>query len=256
MKIDQPKTLIFDIENAPMLVYLWQLGEQHVGLNNVKIDWSVLAWGAKWLGDPAHKMIYMDTRRQRNKRDDRKILKPLWKLLDQADIVITQNGKNFDSPKLNARFIQHGMRPPSPYKHWDTYQVARRVAKFTSNGLAYLSKNLNTDFKKLTHRKFPGMALWDQCLEGNREAWTEMELYNNHDVLSTEGVYLKLLDWAPKATPKTYTVTKKLYTCQNCGNRDHMRAGPVRTSMTGFYQQNSCPACGSWQPRVKVLPNV
>jgi uncharacterized protein YprB with RNaseH-like and TPR domain len=131
-------------------------------------------------------------------RTIRKILRDLWKLLDEADIVITQNGKNFDTPKLNARFIEHGMKPPSPYKHLDTYQIARSAAKFTSNKLEYLTEKLCTKYKKLKHEKFPGFALWAECLKGNVAAWNEMRRYNKHDVLATEELYMKIRAWAPQ----------------------------------------------------------
>ena len=120
--------------------------------------------------------MYRDQRNAKDILDDKAILKPLWKLLDEADIVITQNGKNFDSPKLNARFIMHGWAPPSPYKHLDTYQIVRQAAKFTSNKLEYLTEKLCTKYKKLEHAKYPGMVLWTECLAGNRAAWNEMRL--------------------------------------------------------------------------------
>jgi len=81
-------------------------------------------------------------------------------LLDQADILITQNGQAFDSPKINTRFILNGMKPPSPYKHLDTYKIAKKVASFTSNSLEYLTDKLCIKYKKLAHAKFPGMLLW------------------------------------------------------------------------------------------------
>lgn len=92
-----------------MLAYVWALKDQNIALNQLEADWYVIAWSAKWLGDPPSKIIYYDQRHAKNIEDDRAILRPLWKLLDEADIVITQNGKRFDSPRLNARFITHGM---------------------------------------------------------------------------------------------------------------------------------------------------
>src|SRR5579859_6765409 len=188
----EPKVLVFDIESSPILAYVWGRREQNIGLSQIHSDWYVMAWGAKWLGQPVSKLVYYDQRSAKHIEDDRAILRPMWKLFDQADIVVTQNGKNFDSPKLNARFILNGMQPPSPYQHIDTYQMMRRIAKFTSNSLEYLTNNLCTKYKKLKHRKFPGMELWKECMAGNKAAWDEMKLYNTHDVLSLEELYLKI----------------------------------------------------------------
>jgi len=55
----------------------------------------------------------MDQRYAKNIEDDSGILREIWKMLDEADIVITQNGRKFDQKKLNARFILNGFKPPS-----------------------------------------------------------------------------------------------------------------------------------------------
>jgi len=179
--MEKLRTLVFDIETTPITAYVWGLKDQNISLNQIVKDWSVMAYGAKWLGEK--KVYYQDTRHD---RDDKKVLQGIWKLLNEADIVITQNGQSFDGPKLNSRFILNGMQPPSPYKHLDTYRIVKRVMEFTSNKLEYLTDKLCTKYKKLHHHAFPGMSLWSECLKGNMKAWEEMKTYNIHDVLSTE----------------------------------------------------------------------
>jgi hypothetical protein len=240
------KTLILDIETSPIVAYIWELGEQHVALNQVKTDWHIMAWSAKWLGDPESKVIYYDLRNHKN-GDDKPILKPLWDLLNSADIVITQNGQHFDSRKINARFITHGMNPPKPYQHLDTYRLVKRVAAFTSNKLEYLSNTLCNTHKKIVHGKFPGLSLWIECLKGNKEAWDEMKRYNVKDILSTEELYLHVKAWSPESFPKIYPMTQNDDTCHTCGYTGAMRIGRERIRKSGVYSQNSCPKCGSWQ---------
>lgn len=184
------RVLVFDIETSPILAYVWGLRDENIGLNQIHTDWRVLAFSAKWY--QSSKTIY---REARTASQERKLLLEMRDLLDKADYVITQNGKNFDSLKLNARFIERGIKPPSPYKHIDTYQIASKVAKFTSNKLEYLTEKLCTKYKKLSHKRFPGFSLWDACLSGNKSAWAEMRRYNIHDVLSTEELFTKLLPW-------------------------------------------------------------
>lgn len=248
--MDNPKVLVFDIETFPMEVRIWQLGEQRVNLSQIVKDWSVAAWAAKWLGDKPSKVIYKDTRCNKEVRYDKNILEPLWKLLDEADIVVTQNGKNFDSRKLNARFIEYGMKPPSPYKHLDTYKIADGIAEFTSHKLEYLTDKLNKKYKKLTHKKFPGNSLWDQCLEGNRAAWDEMKRYNIHDVLSTEELYLNLRAWAPETSPNVYIPTTSR-TCGVCGKHRVNMQG-VYVLRTGRYPKMHCMDCGAWRKGPKI----
>src|SRR5271154_973437 len=181
--MNKPRVLLFDIETAPMLGYVWSLWENNIALNQLYKDWSVLSWSAKWLEDPPDKIMYADQRSAKNVEDDKNILKQIWKLLDKADIVIAQNGRAFDHKKLNARFVLNGMKPPSTYKIIDTLLIAKKHFAFTSNKLEYMSDKLCTKYKKLKHKEFPGFEMWLECLAGNKKAWKEMELYNKHDVL-------------------------------------------------------------------------
>lgn len=242
----QSRILIFDIETAPVLAYVWGLRDQNVAVNQIHRDWYVIAWAAKWLGDPASKVIYRDQRHAKNIEDDKAILKDLWKLLNQADIVITQNGKNFDTPKLNARFITHGMRPPSPYKHLDTLQIAKSAARFTSNKLEYLTEKLCKKYKKLKHNKFPGFELWAECLKGNLRAWNEMRRYNKHDVLATEELYTKIRAWAPQNAPRVYNVGHLTHQCPTCGVIGKLRPKGYTYTRVSRFRKYVCKGCGSW----------
>ena len=56
---------------------------------------------------------------------DRETTKSVWKLLDEADIVVAHNGNRFDLKWINASFLKHGMLPPSPYKTIDTLTQSR-----------------------------------------------------------------------------------------------------------------------------------
>ena len=39
-KVTQPKVLIYDIETAPIMSYVWRLWDQNVGLNQIEQDWN------------------------------------------------------------------------------------------------------------------------------------------------------------------------------------------------------------------------
>lgn len=190
-----PKILIFDIETAPILAHVWGLFDQNVGLNQIETDWHVLSWAAKWLGDSPSKVMYQDQRNARNVTNDKKILESIRDLLDQADLVVTQNGVKFDSKKLNARFLYHEIDSPSSYRHRDTLKMAKKHFNFTSYKLEYMTDKFCKKYKKLKHKKFPGHELWKECLKGNKTAWNEMKKYNIHDVLATEELYNVLKQW-------------------------------------------------------------
>lgn len=239
------RVLVLDIETSPLLVYVWNLKDQYVGLNQMVQDWHIMAWSAKWLGEPASNIQYYD---QRNLKvgTDLPILKPLWRLLNRADIVLTQNGKAFDAKKINARFMLHGMKPPRPYKHLDTYLIAKKAASFTSHSLEYLSERFCTKYKKLSHGKFPGLSLWRECLQGNKKAWDEMKLYNIHDVLATEEFYEKIKAWAPESAPKPFPRSKGSMACETCGDGGRMIRRGIAVKTSFKYQRWQCQTCGKW----------
>lgn len=242
ISLTQPKVLIFDIETAPILGYVWKLWDNNLGLNMIEDDWYVLSWSAKWLGESEDKVMYADQRNAKDIEDDTKILRGIWKLLDKADIVITQNGKKFDVKKLNARFILNGFEPPSSFQHIDTYQIARRKFGFTSNKLEYMTDKLCTKFKKSGHAKFSGFNLWKQCLAGNKEAWAEMEDYNKLDVLSLEELYTKLIPWDTTVNFNSYHDSHE--NMCSCGSLDYKKSG-FHVTNNGRYQRFKCNKCGS-----------
>jgi hypothetical protein len=238
----KPKILVFDIETAPMEVLTWGIWDQNVPLSRIRKDWSVLAWAAKWLGDDPESTVYEDTFKQKDMRDDRKVLKNIWKMLDEADYVLGHNSDAFDIKKLNARFIQHGMQPPSSYKRFDTKKLAKRHFAFTSNKLEYITDKLCTKYKKLKHSKFPGNALWDEFLKGNSEAQKEMEIYNKYDVLSLEEAFLKILPWESANLFEHY-YESEIDIC-TCGSIDFKKNGFAYTQASKF-QRYTCKNCGA-----------
>jgi DNA polymerase elongation subunit (family B) len=129
-----------------------------------------------------------------NKKKEKELLKPMWKLMDEADIIIGQNSNSFDIKKLNAKFLEYKLGSPSEYKKIDTMLMAKRHFKFVSNKLEYMSKKF-CKVKKLAHSKFPGFSLWDECEKGNSQAWKEMRLYNMADVEATEELFLVLSEF-------------------------------------------------------------
>lgn len=240
MKHKGPKILALDIETSPIVSYTWGLFDQNVALNQVKEDWSILAWCAKWIG--SKKVIYKDQRYSKKVRDDKKLLQQIWTLLDEADIVLTQNGKKFDIKKLNARFIINGMQPPSSFKQIDTLRLAKKIFGFTSNKLEYMSNTLGLKHKKLKVKKFPGFDLWSECLKGNIEAWKEMERYNKADVLALEELYKKLIPWDNSINFNLYS--RDNVTRCTCGSTNFQKNGYFYGA-AGRYQRYRCADCGS-----------
>ncbi len=232
----KPRILTIDIETAPMVVYAWGLYDQNISLNQVKKDWSIISFAAKWLDEK--KVIQYDI----GHITEKNLLKKIWDLLNEADIVVGQNSKKFDIKKINARFILYGIKPPSTYQQIDTRQIAKKHFGFTANSLEYMSDKLCTKYKKLKHKKFPGMELWTECLKGNQKAWEAMREYNIFDVLATEELYKKLRPWDNSINFNVYYGDKDAQ-C-TCGSKDFRKNGYTYSS-TGKFQRYVCRLCGA-----------
>jgi hypothetical protein len=234
-----PKVLFLDIETAPLKVFSWGIWDQKIAPNQIDDDWFMLSWSAKWQG--TKELIYKDLKGKRRSSLDRSLLKPLWRLIDQADVIVTQNGVRFDIPKIYARFIINGFKRPAPFDHIDTKKLAKKFG-FSSHSLEYMAEVLNVPFKKQKSREFIGMDLWKQCLKGNPAAWRAMEKYNKQDVRALEGVYEKLSPWGIGVDFNRYHDGEHIV-C-HCGHPAMNRDGFHRTS-AGKFQKYRCKQCGA-----------
>lgn len=238
-----PKILFIDIETAPVLANVWRLFKENVGLNQIEKDWHLLSYSAKWFKAPEDEVLYSDQRDETDIEDDTRLLTELWELLNEADIVITQNGIRFDTPKIKSRMIIKGFKPFSSFKQIDTLVIAKKTFGFTSNKLEYMTDKLCTKYKKSKHGKFAGFELWKECLAGNIEAWEEMEEYNKFDVLSLEELYMKLAPWFDKHPNFNLYSNKNTFKC-NCGCGELVPDGYAYTQVSKF-QRYKCTECGA-----------
>lgn len=235
------KILLFDIETSPMEVYVWGLKyNNYISPDNIIKDFSILCWSAKWLFDAdviGEKVSAQDA----IDRDDGSILKKMWELLNDADIVITQNGKKFDIPKLNVRFLKEGFPPPMYYQSVDTKEVMTKHFGFSSNKLDYVNQFLGIDGK--SEMVFDD---WLNCLKGGEiaeEALTKMSDYNKRDVLIMEELYLKLRPWIPShANLNLYADVGNC--CPSCQSTELEWNGQYATPV-GLYKAFRCGSCGA-----------
>jgi hypothetical protein len=224
-----------DIETAPNLGYTWGKYEQNVLA--FEREWYMMAFAVMWEGDarPQVHTLPDSPDYDDDRTNDALLVTKFWNVLDEADLVIAHNGDKFDVKKANARFVQHGMDPPSPYKTVDTLKIARARFGFTSNKLDDLARVLGVGRKSDTG----GFSLWLECMAGDRKAWRKMARYCGHDVVLLAKVYDKLRAW------HTTHPNIESGTCPTCGSDELSRRG------TGFsngkrFQRLQCLGCGRW----------
>lgn len=233
------RILLFDIETAPLEVYVWSLFKQnYISPENIIKPWSILSWSAKWLFEP-HVMSQSVSGEEAINREDNSILPGIWDLLNEANIVIAHNGARFDVRKVNARFIAAGMPPPMSYRVIDTLRVAKNRFDFPSYKLNEINKWLNLSLKIKTEYN-----LWVRCAHGDENAIREMELYNNNDVLILEELYLTLRSWVKNHPALGLYVDTGKEVCSNCGNTNLDWNGNYYTP-AGRFKAFRCGSCGA-----------
>jgi hypothetical protein len=242
------KILLFDIETSPILANIWGLWTETRDFKFVDVDWYVLSWSAKWLNSKTTivKSLPDYPNYKKNPQDDSALLKELWSLLDEADIVIGHNAQKFDVKKINTRFLINGMLPPSNYRVIDTLLIAKRHFAFTSNRLDTLGQILGLGKKVDTG----GFSLWKGCLENDSKCWSKMRMYNKQDVVLLEKVYLKLRPYMNNHPNTNLDLICDTPACPICGSKQLVRRGYAYTN-TSKYARVRCSDCGKWS-RVRV----
>lgn len=238
-KKHKAKILVFDIETSPIKSYHWGIWQQNINTSAIIDDWFVISWAAKWLLED-EVISGVLTSKEIKKKDDERIVKGLWQLLNEADIVVAHNGKKFDIKKINTRFFYHDMGLPSPVKVIDTLQQVRSAMKLTSNRLDFIAK-----FKGFEGKISTNFQLWIDCMEGKKKALKQMDKYCRKDVLELESVYLTLRPYMTSHPNIGMYVENDVTSCHTCGSDDLTLDGAYTTTYKS-YDRFKCNNCGSW----------
>lgn len=211
---------------------------------DVQKSWYILCFAYKWQGErKVHTKALPDYKKfKKDREDDSALVKDLWRLYDEADVVIAHNGDKFDLRKSNARFVKYLLPPPSPYKTIDTLKIARQRFAFLSNRLNDLGAYLGVG-RKLPHT---GFHLWKSCMCGEAKAWERLRAYNARDVVLLERVYDRLKPWA-SSHPNLAALSEKPC-CPVCQSTKIQRRGYnlAKVKKTPRFQ---CISCGTWFSR-------
>ena len=229
------KILLVDIETAPNRVFTWGLFNQNIGLNQIDKPGYILCWAAKWFDQK--KVMFSSVKKHKNEG----MLRRIYSLLDEADIVIHYNGINFDMRWLQAEFMKLGWSPPSPCQQIDLLQTVKRRFRLTSNKLDYVLGFLGLGEKV----KHDGFDMWVGCMNGDKHYWQEMERYNRGDVTQMEKVYVALRPWIVNHPNFALYGNGKNRVCPNCGSNHIIKRGTYRTNVMS-YQRYHCEDCGAW----------
>ena len=241
----KPKKLYFDLETTARKGDFWG-NKWETSIIEIIQHTKILSFSAKWDGGKCINKGWIDYKGYKPGKDkEKQLLQELWELLNEADIVVAQNGKKFDIRVANARFAYHGFKPYSPIKLVDPRLEAKKILDLPSYSLDDMAAFFGIG-RKIRHR---GYDLWKDCVAGDKSAWKDMKTYNAHDVWLMEQVYLRLLPYM-KSHPNIGMFTDKIV-CPNCGSgKIHARGFAITKTMK--YRRVQCQNCGTWSRYVNA----
>jgi len=236
--MSEPRILIWDIETAPALVYVWSQWQTNVIAT--KEDWYLLSVAYRWSDEEEIHFL----KKAKTRLDDRGLTVKIHKLLDEADVAVAHNGDSFDWKKVYARFFYHRLGPVSPTILIDTKKEVKRHFNLYSNSMNEIARYLGLE-RKVNHR---GFELWEMCMAHDPQGWIEMEEYNRQDIIVLEEVFAELAPYMnhPGTTGNRFNAQTWLgyYTCTKplCGSQNMKPKGWHRTRASNF-RTAQCKDC-------------
>lgn len=234
---DNIKIGFWDIETSKQTSEHWQ-GMYEINVINILTYSHMISWSVKELDGKVKTRLITDYPLfKRQRRNDKALVKDLWKELSKYDLLIAHNGNRYDIKYTNARFAFHGLKPLPPYKTVDTCLAARRYFFFPSNKLNDLLLFLGYPPKVDTG----GHTTWDGVLKGDKKAIAKMREYNAYDVIGLEKVYKRLRPFISSHP----ALNVHDLVCKFCGSSDIIKRRKENVFKKRMAQM-SCKKCGGW----------
>jgi hypothetical protein len=168
------------------------------------------------------------------------VLQSLYKLINDADILIGHNINKHDIPMVKTRLFLHGFKPPLPFLTIDTLKVAWKEFAFSSAKLDYLGKmilrkqKLDTDYD-----------LWIRCEDGDQEALDYMEEYCRMDTELEEEVYVEMRPWMSSHPNLPLIMNANEPACPTCGSFEIKEEVGYYYTPQNKYSAMRCVSCGA-----------
>lgn len=182
----------FDLETSPALFYGWSTGMQYVGANQLKTGTEtkiITAQYKDYLIDKKSKYLTWDWHGKQGGNDE-SLVEEFTRIINQADIVIAQNGKSFDIKVLQERAKALGLPPVNIDFTIDTLTASRSSFRTMSHKLDYRSKQYGLGGKDKME-----LQDWIQVVEGNEKALNKMIKYGLKDNDDTEIIFWRELPY-------------------------------------------------------------
>lgn len=202
-----------------------------------------LCIGYKWLGERRTHVMALDDYpvvKDLAKEPDIHLVSAFHKLItEEADIVITFYGKEFDQKFLNTRMTLAGLPPMPPLgnSHIDLYYTCRHNLRMHSNRLQAVSETLGCPVSKTPVRA----DIWRRAQRGHQPSVQYVVDHCKRDIEILEWTYLKLRGFI-----RQHPWVDDTKNCQNCGHHDFMWRKNRLNAKGQLCKQRQCRHCGRY----------
>lgn len=184
--MSERKILTLDIETSPHLGYFFSMKNAYITMSQVIEPTRMISFSAKWANRNG---VIFQSEYEGFGHSHEQMVKMAHRLMDEADVLVTYNGDNFDLKHLNREFRKYDLSLPSPYVSVDLWKVIKKQEVWAYHKLAYITEQYHLSGKMDNS----GWALWRNVLSDDPDvrakAWREMRRYNKQDVRTTEELF-------------------------------------------------------------------
>ena len=145
---DKVNVLFWDLESSLMEGMFFRIWQENIQFKRITKQSHLLTASWAFNDEPVQGVrITPDDVATSNDFD---IVVKMVQAINKADIIVTFNGKRFDSKLLNTRALFWGLPPIKPVKHIDLFEQSKRLFKFPSNSMQNISMYLGENGKLAT----------------------------------------------------------------------------------------------------------
>ncbi len=242
-----------DIETSPILAWTYPLFKANIMHDAIELDTKITSIVTKKEGEKECKVYEWEDARGKLLKgknqellkmfymDDRKMLSSISADLNKFDIIIAQNGDNFDVKIIQWRLNQLNLPPLENIVTLDTLKLSRKSFRPSSHKLDYRSL-----VYKLGGKIKQDMQACISVAKGDAKTQVARIKYNIKDVNDLQKIFWKELNYYNFPAKilrilRQYVKLEKNF-CIKCAHR-HQRRYDITKTRSGF----KCQQCGySW----------
>lgn len=260
------RILFIDVETRPALAWVWSQRADYIPLDMVEQPSRMVCFAAKFLDDKRTQFY--------SEWDDgsEAMVANLWRLLDEADTVVSYNGKRFDEEWFRTEVKLHGLTPWSPFHSVDLYQQTRKFRLFS-----HKLQHVSTFLLKLEGKvQTGGFGLWRQVIDDMQaelgiirkfddkqvaKARKLMTTYNKQDVDLMPEMWVSLLPWMKLPNQNLFVTTEDgRPVCPKCGVEGSLEKRGFEHTRQSTFQRFLCKVekggCGGWSRDTRRVDTV